>query len=87
MKSVVLPDLGEPDVPDCPECGTPFARTLIRFDFKGQFFGYFPADVCQRGHRFLTDESDEAIEEMAKRMGVFGSRAPRGPARAKASAR
>ncbi len=86
MHETSLPDLGVPDVPDCPECGAPFVRTLIRFDFRGQFFGYFPADVCAGGHEFLTDESDEAIEQMAKRMGLFGPSAPRGRARTRAKA-
>jgi hypothetical protein len=86
MDDPSLPDLGAPDVPDCPECGTPFVRTLVRFDYGGQFFGYFPADVCARGHEFLTDESDEAIEQMAKKMGLFGSGALRGRARTRAKA-
>jgi len=81
-----MPDLGPPDVPDCPECGAPFRRTLVRFDHKGQFFGYFPADVCGAGHEFLTDEADEAIERMAKAMGLFGPGAPRARGRPKAKA-
>jgi hypothetical protein len=79
-----VPDLGAPDVPDCPLCDRPFIRTLIRFEFRRILFGYFPADVCEGGHEFLTDESGEAIEEIAKRMGVFGSRAPRARTRVKA---
>ena len=84
MGKARIPDLGAPDVPDCPLCGSAFTRTLIRFEFRGLLFGYFPADVCDGGHEFLTDESGEAIEQMAKRLGVFGSRAPRDRARAKA---
>lgn len=87
MDGARWPELGKPEVPDCPECGTPFTRTLIRFDFKGQFFGYFPADVCEKDHRFLTDESDRAIEQLAIRMGLFGSSAPRASRRPKARAR
>ena len=67
MQRPRLPELGDPDVPQCPICETPFTRTLIRFEFRRQFFGYFPADVCERGHEFLTDESDQAIEAIAKR--------------------
>jgi hypothetical protein len=70
--------IGEPEVADCPMCGTHFERTLVRFDFRGHFFGYFPADVCARGHDFLTDESSVAIEKVAKALGLFGPRkAPR----------
>lgn len=87
MPAVEVPDIGKPEVPDCPLCGHPFARTLVRFEFRGLLFGYFPADVCGGGHEFLTDESGEAIEEMAKRLGVFGGRAPRAAPRAKARAR
>ena len=86
MGEAKVPDLGAPDVPDCPLCDRPFTRTLIRFEFRGILFGYFPADVCQGGHEFLTDESGAAIEEMAKRLGVFGSRTPRARARGRAKA-
>jgi len=76
-------DLGEPDVADCPMCGAAFARRLVRFDFRGHFFGYFPADVCAKGHDFLTEESSESIEKAAVAMGLFGAR--RAPSRARAS--
>lgn len=65
-------DLGPPDVPKCPICGAKFSRTLLRLDFKGHLFGYFPADICEKGHDFLTDESDVAIEEIAQKLGLTG---------------
>ena len=82
MKTPHFPGLGKPEVPDCPMCGTPFVRTLVRFDFEGEFFGYFPADVCRKGHDFLTGESDRAIEAIAAARGVHRRRA-----RSKAKAR
>src|SRR6266850_7959257 len=48
MATEAFPDLGQPDVAECPICGTKFSRTLLRFDFKGHLFGYFPADVCEK---------------------------------------
>jgi hypothetical protein len=71
----VLPaelDLGEPEVANCPMCGTLFKRTLVRFDLRGHFLGYFPADVCSQGHDFLTEESSKAIEQAAQALGLFG---------------
>ncbi len=65
-------DLGEPEVAICPVCGAQFDRTLVRFDLRGHFFGYFPADVCEEGHDFLTEESSKAIEEAAQALGLFG---------------
>jgi len=44
MQRPRLPELGDPDVPQCPICETPFTRTLIRFEYRRQFFGYFPAN-------------------------------------------
>jgi hypothetical protein len=66
-------DLGEPEVADCPMCGSPFERKLVRFEMRGHFFGYFPADVCSKGHDFLTEESSLAIEKTAIALGLFGS--------------
>lgn len=70
-------DLGKPEVPDCPMCGTRFRRTLVRFDHRGHFFGFFPADVCEQGHDFLTEESSQAIEEAAQALDLFGPRRAR----------
>jgi hypothetical protein len=72
MATEAFPDLGQPDVPECPICGTKFSRALLHFDFKGHLFGYFPADVCEKGHDFLTNESDIAIEKMARGLGLMG---------------
>ena len=80
------PHLGVPPVADCPLCGTLFERRLVRFDMEGHFFGYFPADVCAKGHDFLTEESSQAIEEIAKGLGLFGSRRGRSKAKPKAKA-
>jgi hypothetical protein len=66
-------------------CGTRFERQLVRFDMEGHFFGYFPADVCKKGHDFLTEESSQAIEEIAKALGLFGSRRARSKAKARAA--
>jgi len=74
MTETVWPDLGKPEVENCPICGTSFTRALVRFDYKGRLFGYFPADVCRKGHDFLTDESDRAIEFLANKLGPFGKR-------------
>lgn len=66
-------DLGRPEVADCPMCGSPFERKLVRFEMRGHFFGYFPTDVCSKGHDFLTEESSLAIEKTAIALGLFGS--------------
>lgn len=64
-------NLGDPIPPNCLQCGTPFRRSLIGFDLEGKFLGFFPADVCQRGHTYLTQESSRAIDEVAKRTGLW----------------
>lgn len=65
--------IGKTDVPECPQCGADFIRALIRFEFEGQLVGYYPADVCDRGHRFLTQESSRAIDATLKRRGLWGT--------------
>ena len=72
VRRVVVPDLGEPDVRSCPQCGARFRRTLVRFAPRRQFFGYFPADVCRNGHEWLTPESGAAIEAAYKARGAWG---------------
>lgn len=64
---------GEPDVRVCPQCGAEFIRALIRFEYEGQLVGYYPADVCKAGHKFLTQESSRAIDSTLKRRGLWGS--------------
>ena len=65
-------DLGIPDPAECPECGSPFHRTLIRFEVAGEFFGYFPADVCDLNHDYLTEEANRAIDRIAEARGLVG---------------
>ena len=50
-----------------------FSRTLVPFEFKGRRFGYFPADVCENGHEYFTQESRESIQTIAKALGLWGS--------------
>ena len=49
-----------------------FTRTLVPFEFKGRRFGYFPAEVCENGHEYFTQESREAIQTIAKASGPRG---------------
>ena len=90
MPRTAIPDLGKPEVAQCPICGASFKRTLVRFEFRGHLFGYFPSDVCKKGHDFLTEESDTAIEAIAEKLRLIGKRpagrrapGPRNQARAR----
>lgn len=71
--------IGEPEIVRCPICRTTMRRALVRFEQAGQLFGYFPADVCEEGHDWLTEEAGEAIEAISKAKGLFGrdKRAPK----------
>jgi hypothetical protein len=65
--------LGKPATRLCPECGSKFVRTLVPFEFKGKQFGFFPADVCENGHEYFSQESRLRIQEIAKALGLWGS--------------
>jgi hypothetical protein len=65
--------LGKPATRLCPECGSKFIRTLVPFEFKGKPFGFFPADVCENGHEYFSQESRLRIQEIAKALGLWGS--------------
>ncbi len=56
----------------CPECGSVFEQKLVRFEFEGEDFGYFPAFVCANGHEYYTQESREQIQKLAKALGLWG---------------
>ncbi len=75
--SVPVPRLGKPDNPRCPECRLRWRRTLIRYDYGVAFLGYFSADVCPRGHTYLTEESGDAIEAISIASGLWGRPPPR----------
>lgn len=74
---VPVPPLGKPDNPRCPECRLRWRRTLIRYDYGAAFLGYFPADVCPKGHAYLTGESGQAIEAITIASGLWGKAPPR----------
>ena len=65
--------LGKPATTLCPECGSKFIRTLLPFEFEGKPFGFFPADVCENGHEYFSQESRKQIQEIAKALGLWGS--------------
>ncbi len=64
----------EPATKYCPECGTEFKRELVPFEFGGEEFGYFWADVCANGHEYFLQESREQIQKIAKALGFWGER-------------
>ncbi len=65
---------GRPVTRRCPECGSRFERKLVRFEFEGEDFGYFPADVCANGHEYFPPESRGQIQKLAKALGLWGSK-------------
>lgn len=71
------PQIGKPDNPRCPECRLRWRRTLIRYDYGAAFLGYYPADLCPKGHAYLTEESSDAIEALSKASGLWGKPPPR----------
>lgn len=73
-KIVEVSDLGEPPVLACPLDGTAMRRALVRYEASGQLFGYFPADICERGHDWLTEEAAQNVDAIAKARGLFGVR-------------
>lgn len=77
MNTIESFDLGEPNPAECPECGAAFSRTFHRLELKGEFLGYFPVDRCPNGHEYLTQESSEAINAVAKERGLWGWERPR----------
>ena len=76
-KRVVPQGLGKPDNPLCAICRRPWKRSLLRFDYGAAFLGYFPADVCPRGHAFFTAESSDALEAISQAAGLWGKPPPR----------
>ena len=72
MRSLAAKGLGKPATPLCPECGNRFRRALVPFRMYGHLFGYFPADVCRKGHDYFPEESTAAIEAEAKALGLWG---------------
>lgn len=62
MTQTPVAKLGEPSTHACPECRTPFRRAMLPFRFEGRLLGYFPADVCENGHEYFTEESGAAIQ-------------------------
>jgi hypothetical protein len=65
--------LGTPDNPLCPECRLQWKRVLVRCDNGGALLGYFPADVCPRGHTYWTDESWRALDAISNAAGLNGT--------------
>ena len=63
---------GQPSSRHCPECGALFERKLVRFEFEGEDFGYFPADVCANGHEYFPQESRERVQLLARALGLWG---------------
>jgi hypothetical protein len=44
----------------------------VRFEFGGEDFGYFPADVCANGHEYFPPGSRVQIQKLAKALGLWG---------------
>lgn len=76
-KRAASPDLGTPSWPYCPDCGARWTRRLVRYDYGAAFLGYYPAEVCPRGHTYLTQESSRAIEAISIASGLWGRPPPR----------
>lgn len=69
--------LGKPSWPFCPDCGARWKRQFVRYDYGAAFLGYYPAEVCPRGHTYLTQESSRAIEAISIASGLWGKAPPR----------
>jgi len=77
MPRAATTELGEPSTVACPDCGATFRRSLLPFRLDGLLLGYFPADVCSKGHEYFTEESGAAIQAAAKVRGAWGRRQKR----------
>jgi len=57
----------------CPVCEGKMERKRVPYKVGGAKLGTFEADVCTScGEVFFTEASSDAIDEMAKKKGVWG---------------
>lgn len=57
----------------CEECSGNIKRKKVDFKIYGESLGLFPAEVCTKcGEEIFTEETSDAIDEAAKRKGLWG---------------
>lgn len=57
----------------CDECGGRIEDKNVEFKLYGEVVGTFPAMVCaQCGEQLFTEETSDAIDEAAKKKGLWG---------------